>query len=405
MRPDAGHDRRTYRLSFRSCLSALGAALVIAFAPGAIAEDDAARLERLRAEMGTLRERLDTDRERLGAARERAFEIEKTMRDATSRQAGLEQRIAQKSDRIAELRALRDATSRQLGHARERALENAAARYALGFQPKLKVLLHQEDARKLSRHLAYYDYVIGTYRADAERTAARVETLARTEAALKLETNTLRRLRHETARHLESLERLRTEHESLAAAIARRMEDDSARFEQLEVDAERLAALLEELSVAAAPSAPDEPPPDPSGAAPAEAPPFDSLKGQLEWPAGGRVLKAPGLAMRDGGARWAGVLIETPSGTEVRAVAAGTVVFADWFRNLGQLVIVDHGNGYMSLYGNNAALYRQAGDPVAAGEVIASVGEGAGDLPQGLYFELRAGGDPLDPRRWCVARR
>lgn len=408
MRPDDSDCRRSPLSSLRTRVLVAACVLLLGV-PAAAAETDADRLERLRAEIAEIRQRLENDGARLGTAREKRFELERTIREATEQQVTFERRIAHKTARIDELRALKTDTERQLEHARDRALDNAAARYALGFQPKLKVLLHQEDARKLSRHLAYYDYVIGTYRADAERTAARIETLAHTEAALKLETNKLRRLRHDTVQHLESLKSLRAEHAALAASIAKRMGDDETRMTALVADEAELLGLLERLATSPpAPRPAPRPVPEPQAAAAGERPAataFDTLKGHLEWPAGGRVLKAPGKAMRDGGARWAGVLIETPAGTEVRAVAQGQVVFADWFRNLGQLVIVDHGGGYMSLYGNNAELYRQAGDAVEAGEVIATVGNGEGELPQGLYFELRSGGNPLDPRRWCVARR
>ena len=129
--------------------------------------------------------------------------------------------------------------------------------------------------------------------------------------------------------------------------------------------------------------------------------PFGGLKGLLDWPTSGRVAKAPGRAMRAGGAKWSGVIIESDLGTVVTAVADGQVAFADWFRNLGLLVIIDHGDGYMSLYGHNQELYKESGDEVLAGEAVATVGDTGGRSTSGLYFEIRQDGMPQDPRKWC----
>ena len=129
--------------------------------------------------------------------------------------------------------------------------------------------------------------------------------------------------------------------------------------------------------------------------------PFEGLKGELDWPTTGRIAMAPGSTMRDGGAKWSGVIIESPPGSEVTAIASGRVAFADWFRNLGLLVIVDHGDGYMSLYGHNETLYADVGDAVEAGQVVATVGDTGGRVTSGLYFEIRQDGTPQDPRLWC----
>ena len=379
----------------RASLSASSAVLgltIMSAAPFA-AEPDAERLDQLRVELAALRETLEADNARLSEARERSFELERSLADASTRRDELETRIKQKSTRVEVLQAARETAESHLSRHRAQLLDNAASRYVLSFQPKLKVLLHQEDARVLSRNLAYYDYVIGAFRRDTVRAAEQVQTLDRTKAALKLETNKLRRLRHEAEHQIEALKNLRAERASLVAAITRRMRDGTARVEEMERDEARLAELLSGLA---------QQTPLPTQPKPVA---FRELEGRLAWPADGRVTKAPGMALRDGGARWAGVLIDTPKDADVRAIAAGRVVFADWFRNLGKLVIIDHGGGYMSLYGNNAALHRAAGDIVTAGDTIASVGSGEGDLPAGLYFELRAAGEPLDPRRWCVARR
>ena len=327
----------------------------------------------------------------LTAAREQGFALKRDIAAMAARQVELAARIAHKAAHVEELHARLAQGRSAFDRARMRVLDSARARYTLSLQPKIKLLLSQNDARALSRNLAYYDYLIRTYQRDLQHSRTQVETLEQVEAALKLETNTLRRLRHETSMQMALLEGLRAEHAGLIAAIEQRMNEGGARVEQLRQDEQRLLALIEELAARPQPTV--------------TATPFAELKGRLEWPAAGAIASLPGTAIREGGARWPGVFIDTADGTEVTAVAAGTVVFADWFRNLGQLVIVDHGGGYMSLYGNNAEIEREPGEEVAAGDVLAYVGDGSGELPRGLYFELRAGGEPLDPRTWCVARQ
>ncbi len=126
---------------------------------------------------------------------------------------------------------------------------------------------------------------------------------------------------------------------------------------------------------------------------------FARLRGKLAWPVSGRVVARFGET-RAGGVKWDGVLVATERGTPVRAVSRGRVIYADWLPGLGLLTIIDHGNGYMSLYGHNERLYKTVGEQVAAGDAIASAGDSGGTQRPELYFEIRKGGRPIDPRPW-----
>lgn len=126
---------------------------------------------------------------------------------------------------------------------------------------------------------------------------------------------------------------------------------------------------------------------------------FAQHKGSLRLPIRGQVSNRFGTPRQEGG-NWKGLFIRAASGTEVRSIAAGRVVFADWMRGFGNIVIVDHGGSYLSIYGNNEALMRQNGDSVHGGDIIASVGNSGGNPESGLYFELRHQGQPLDPLKW-----
>ena len=130
--------------------------------------------------------------------------------------------------------------------------------------------------------------------------------------------------------------------------------------------------------------------------------PFATLKGKLAWPVQGRVAGDYGQPRAGSVVKWNGVLLEAPAGSAVRAVYHGRVAFADWLPGLGLLVIVDHGGGYMSLYGHNSTLRKEAGDWVQPGEVVAEVGDTGGQPRPALYFEIRFKGEPVNPHTWIT---
>ncbi len=127
---------------------------------------------------------------------------------------------------------------------------------------------------------------------------------------------------------------------------------------------------------------------------------FQQLKGRLHVPLRGELVGRFGSPRSDSGLSWRGIFIQAPAGRDVRAVAAGRVVFADWLRGFGNLLILDHGDGFMSLYGNNEAVLGRLGDPVRSGDTVATTGSSGGNTATGLYFELRYQGKPFDPLGW-----
>lgn len=129
--------------------------------------------------------------------------------------------------------------------------------------------------------------------------------------------------------------------------------------------------------------------------------PFLTLRGRLQWPSRGKLTTRYGSARKVGKLKWQGVNIKAPEGTEVHAISHGRVAFSDWLRGFGLLTIIDHGDGYMSLYGGNQSLFKEVGDWVEAGEVIAGVGNSGGRKNSALYFEIRHNGKPTNPLKWC----
>ena len=190
------------------------------------------------------------------------------------------------------------------------------------------------------------------------------------------------------------LEGNRARRAQLLASLDRRVSTQSRELERLREDETRLTRLVQEIKTAYA----ELPlPSDVKGA-------FGTLKGKLALPAKGRLAARFGEPKSVGNLKWRGVLVDAADGSAVRAVARGRVAYADWLRGFGLLLILEHGDGYMTLYGHNQSLQKQAGEWLEAGEVIARVGN-TGDAPQaGLYFEVRQNGEPRDPLLWCRVR-
>jgi septal ring factor EnvC (AmiA/AmiB activator) len=264
--------------------------------------------------------------------------------------------------------------------------------YMNGRQELLKLLLSQESPASLGRMLVYYDYF---NRARSERIATVSADLARLR---ELGTRSddvalgLAALENEQAQQVASLARARDERRALVAKLDAGIADSSATIAKLEADEKRLGELVEQLKelMAGFPIETEQP--------------FAKLKGKLAWPVQGRIAGDYGQPRGDGPVRWSGVLLEARQGTPVRAVYHGRVSFADWLPGLGLLIIVDHGDGYMSLYGHNEALLKEPGDWVEPGEAIAQVGDTGGQAQPALYFEIRHDGEPTNPHPWIAAK-
>jgi len=328
---------------------------------------------------------LERGENQLAQARDQGFMLTRSLTVATRQQREAAARIARKSTAIDAMKdnlaQLRDAQQ----VARARYLASARARYLWLRAPRAKYIVELPRMPYAGRQLAYYDFIAARYQRERGQALSTLNHLAATAAALSLETESLRQLRARMANELDTLAALRERQARLVTAVEAGLRDAGARAREGQRDQAEVAALVDGLAALG------------TGAG------FATRKGQLDWPAAGKVIKMPGGALREGGAKWPGVFISTATATPVKAVAAGRIVYADWFRNLGQLVIVDHGDGYMSLYGNSAELLQRVGDEIAAGDTLATSGTSGEGLPEGIYFELRAAGVPIDPRAWCQA--
>ena len=279
--------------------------------------------------------------------------------------------------------------------------------YQQGAPDRLRLAIEGRDAATVARHIEYYSYVqraradlIAQLRRKGEELAglardasARREELAQNEAA--------------SAAEARAVERERSARAAVVARLAGEIAKGRREIGRLKRDEVRLTKLVEEIARALAARRPE------GGSAPGQridsvadastaSRPFDTLKGRLKLPVRGELINRYGAPREESGSNWKGLFIRAVTGETVRAIADGRVVYADWLRGFGNLLILDHGKGYMSLYAYNEGLLRQVGERVGGGDAVAQVGASGGSAESGLYFELRRDGKPFDPLRWVA---
>ena len=273
--------------------------------------------------------------------------------------------------------------------------------YVGGQHEYLRLLLNQQDPNLIARELHYYNYLSRAHieSINALRTSLeQLDELTRESHNKSLE---IAAIRAEQAKQKKHLEQEKAGHKKLLANISLQVEQQRQEISKLKRDEERLSRLVERIGKLLAQknrvsTLSNSRLPDAS----TDGNPFAALKGRLSLPIRGELINRFGSPRSDGGMTWKGLFIRASSGEEVKSIAAGRVVFADWLRGFGNLMIVDHGSGYMSLYGNNESIHKRVGDSVNSGDTIAAVGNSGGNADSGLYFELRHQGKPFDPLNW-----
>lgn len=381
-------------------VATLVAATALVASVQAAAPSRQAQSREAQAQLQAIRERIErTNRElaeSLKARDRQSAELRQTELAVTSTRGQLEDLGSQQKDLERKQQALNAERARVAGELeRERGALAAELRLAQRLQRNgaVQLLLSQDDPLRATRMLTYYGYFgraratqIDGIRQQGEALQALDGQLQENEAALAV-------LLGERQQRLSSLESQRQQRAVTLATLQRESQDKTQALARLRAQQADLEKLVKQL----AQSLRNAPPPVPSGA-------FASLRGKLRWPVDGSFLAQYGQE-RAQGVRWEGVLLATERAADVRAIAAGRVVYADWLPGLGLLSIVDHGGGYLSLYGHNDALRRSAGESVAAGDVIASAGDTGGSSRPALYFEIRQGGRPVNPAPWFARRR
>lgn len=355
-------------------------------------QQHARELEGIRHRLTELEEEIRLKQRESGTASMELRDLELALSRASDRLSGIDSQVKSKIATLSRLKSEQQAQERAVADQREQLGLELRSAYFTGRENFLKLLLNQEDPERISRVLVYHEYYSRARAHRIKNLRARLTEIDRLRRAIKLETNKLTRLRVDFENQVEDIDRRRSQRRTLLNRLEAELSEKGQQREALQRDAERLQALILEIERLLQQAEDFRP----------EQRPFAELKGQLSWPTDGEIVKSFGSARDDGTFKWQGVLMEAPLGTDVHAISYGRVVFADWFQHLGLLLILDHGDGYMSLYGHNQTLFKSVGDVVAAGEVIARVGDTGGRNLSALYFEVRKDGVPADPAGWCA---
>jgi septal ring factor EnvC (AmiA/AmiB activator) len=378
----------------------LALATVAAVPPAAAQAERKATPKQKEAELKRVNERIERVRKSVNADVEKRDRLSAQLRDAElSIQDARRQLEGLRAQRIASEARLRDLERERERRESELAAERGAlagqlrAAYVNGRHEQLRLLLNQEDPAAVGRMLAWYGYFGRARAGRIESISDQLEHLALVRERIAAEGDRLKGLEARREQELESLRGAQQRRTRAVASIEQQIKSQGGQLKRLESQARGLEKLIADLRKALA-----NPPV-------AKQAPFEPLKGRLPWPVQqGKVLARFGQPRAGGSLRWQGMLIGTDRGARVRAPYAGRVAYADWLPGMGLMIVLDHGGGYLSLYGHNDELFRKVGEPVAAGDVIGSVGDSGGNDQSALYFEVRRGREPVNPEIWLQRR-
>lgn len=391
------------------------------------------------------REQLQTEQrqlqQRIARMKKQLADAEATHSEASDALSESEQAISDANRRLRELADARKQVERQIASAQERGrlvgarqseqelqyVQLVRRQFALNRTPSWQRWVAGQPNGALARDLHLLELAADATGRSIQDLRERREELHQVEAESLVKQAELAAIAQEEKQERAQLVRQQAARKQMLAKLSRQISDQRQTLASLERDDQRLGALVEQLTrllaeqaakraeqakkaaaAAAAASKSGKPPAAPPDVDPPAGTRAAALRGNLHWPVQGDVIARFGAPRKtEAGVNaptWKGIFIRAPVGADVRAVAAGRVVFADWLRGFGNLIIVDHGDGLLSVYGNNESLLRSVGERVEVDAVIAAVGNTGGNVDAGLYFELRFAGRPIDPLKWAQAR-
>ena len=360
-------------------------------------DDDLAKvkeqeLEEVRKRISTLKQSMDESAGSRDRITTELQDAEVEMSEKRIRLKELERERDYSTKRKQELDAQIVDREAELSHETEALAEQVRAAHMSGGQERVKLLLNQRDPATLGRLLRYYEYFNDFRSSNIQVVTGHIDELSVLRSKVAAEEARLAGLTRERYDELTQLNGAQERRQELLVSLRARIANEEQEIEMLAAQEKDLARLIDELTSILS----DYPIRSES--------PFSEHKGKLTWPVAGTLIHDFGQPRVSDRLKWNGVVLAAQRGREVRAIYHGRVVFSDWLSGLGLLVIVDHGEGYMTLYGYNETTLKSTGDWVAPGDVIATVGDSGGQSRASLYFELRRGTQPLNPSQWVTRR-
>lgn len=267
--------------------------------------------------------------------------------------------------------------------------EQLRAAYTAGEHDYVKMLLNQENTAEVQRNISYYQYLNKARMKEIDSFQATLDKLLKVAAEYERQAERLNTLKIKQKQQKANLQKNKQSRKQTLKALRKELLTSQQQLAKLEQEETNLKDAISRAAAAAA-----------RKNRPAKLDGLAKLKNKLSWPVKGKMRHKFGTK-KQGYLRWKGVLIQAPVGKQVKAIHGGTVLFSDWLKGYGLVTVVDHGKGYMSLYGHSQALLKNVGDTVAPGEAIALVGQSGGQAQTGLYFEIRYKGKAINPAAWC----
>ncbi|BCV43026.1 murein hydrolase activator EnvC family protein [Shewanella algae] len=353
----------------------------------------ASDLERRQSELKALQSQITAQQNALrdtGKQREKLLQLlkkdEQAIADAARKVNQTENALSDAEKRLSELKQ-RAAQLDKLKESQQQTLaKQLTSAYLAGNHDYSKMLLNQQDPATIERMLAYYDFLNKARMQAIEQLKQTRQELSAVQQSEQQERNRLNKLVLDQKAQSKRLNQEQDQRQQTLKELQRTISSKASELEQLQIEEASLKRVVEQALTAMR-----------------DSPSMDGLtksRGSLNWPTKGRIKNSFG-SQRSGNVRWKGVMLSAPEGQSISAVAAGKVIYADWLRGFGMVLVVDHGKGFMSLYGHAQALLKDAGDTVKAGEAVALVGRSGGQTEPGLYFEIRHKGQAVDPANYC----
>ena len=365
--------------------------------PAADARKSTAELEALRDQIQKIKKEIGQSRGESDGLRKQLEQNEVEVEKAIKESKELDEKIRKQNEALESLKKQQEEKVEAFNQHKDFMMEQIRVAYMNQNQSTLKMVLNQEDTASFSRNMVYHRYFSAARLQKIAQVGQQISDLQQTQKVVAHESEQLRLLQFSQKDNLQKLEQKKQDRQLIIAQLDQKVSSKAAQLNRMQRDAETLNTLINSLNKTAARLARLAQ----LEKAKRNAPAFANLKGKLRWPAAGGIIHRYGTSRNNSSLNWQGVLINAKVGSDVKAVSGGRVIFSDWFRNLGRLIIIDHGDGYMSLYGHNQDLFRSVGDKVKTGELIASVGDSGGRKNSGLYFEVRRKGTPVNPATWC----
>lgn len=372
---------------------------------GTVSASQQEELENLRQRITTMQSEMAKTSESKTEAADALRESERAISDSNRKIAELAEQQREADTKLNELHAQQQQLKQHLSWQQALLSRLLYQQYLGGKHEYLKLMLDNQDPNKVARDLQYFRYIARNRAAWLDSLRTDLNALKNVSDKVQAQSEALSNLRAEQATQKEKLKQDQHERLQVLGRISNQLTQQRHEITRLQHDENRLARLVAKIAeMLAKPKTKslfrNENIPDNRF----DGQPFERLQGKLALPVKGDITNHFGATRPDSTVLWKGIFIRSSSGQSVKVIAAGRVVFADWLRGFGNLLIVDHGHAYMSLYGNNETLYKQVGDELRGGDTIATVGNSGGNSDSGLYFELRHESKPLDPIKWLAKK-